>query len=443
MRVGGRSVHATAPTGGIGIARSRLLAVLLAAAADAGVEVELGVERDLAEVAGADLVVAADGARSAVRAAGAEHFGPRVEPGRGMFMWLGCDRQLDSNLFAPVFTEHGMFNIHAYPYAGDRSTIGVEADVASWRRAGMDRTTAQTPAAGTDEVSLAYLQRAFGPVLGGARLLGNRSRWMHFDVVTARRWHHGNVVLVGDAAHTAHYSVGSGTKMALEDAIVLAEQVAQTAAAGGPLEAALASYEALRRPRVEALQVTALRSQRWWESLATRVDLPPAQLMLAYLSRAGVVQAARLCDREPRLLTEGLAAYAGTTPAPADLDDVTGWVLSRPFTGRDLVTTSRLCRPDGAATVAGDVDDPWGTAADEVVAHCRQLASQGIRVVRVTGDASREALVDRVALCERIVNETSLAVVAVGQHGQEGDLAYALIARRAHLAETTREGASP
>ncbi len=448
MRVGGRSVHATAPTGGIGIARSRLLAVLLTAAKQAGVEVELGVERNLANVDGADLVVAADGARSAVRTACAEHFGPCVDPGRGMFMWLGCDTQLDSNLFAPVFTEHGMFNIHAYPYAKDRSTVGVEADVASWRRAGMDVTTRQTPAAESDETSIAYLQRAFGPVLGGARLLGNRSRWMHFPVVTTQHWHHGNVVLVGDAAHTAHYSVGSGTKMALEDAVVLADQIA--AAAGGSLAGALADYEALRRPRVEALQVTALRSQWWWESLATRVELPPARLMLAYLSRAGVVPAARLREREPRLLADGLTDYAGITPAPTDLDNVTTWVLSRPFADRGISAASRIWSPAadggtagaGMATVNGDVGDPWATAADELVARCRRLAAQGVHMVRVAGDGSREALVDRAAVCERIVNETSLVVVAVGHDGQADDLADALIARRAHLVEITREGVS-
>ncbi|MFY9931592.1 MAG: FAD-dependent monooxygenase [Streptosporangiaceae bacterium] len=450
MRVGGRSVRATAPTGGIAIARSQLLAVLLAAARDAGVEVDLGCERGLADVAGADLVVAADGARSAIRTAWAGHFGPCVEPGRGMFMWLGCDTRLDSNLFAPVFTEHGMFNIHAYPYAEDRSTIGVEADLATWRRAGMDVMTEQTPAAESDETSIAYLQQAFGPVLGGARLLGNRSRWMHFPVVTTRRWHHGNVVLVGDAAHTAHYSVGSGTKMALEDAIVLAERITQTAGADGSLAGALAGYEALRRPRVEALQVTALRSQWWWESLATRVELPPARLMLAYLSRAGVVQAARLRDREPQLLAEGLTAYAGTAPAPADLDDVTGWVLSRPFAGRGLSAASRMWSSAadgragraGVATVDGDVSDPWGAAADELVARCQRLAGQGVRVVRLAGDGSREALVDRAAVGERIVNETHLVVVAVGHDGQADDLADALIARRAHLVEITREGVS-
>lgn len=453
MLVGGRSVRAVTPTGGIAIARSQLLTILLDAAQDVGVEVNLGCERSLAEVTAADLVVAADGANSGIRAALNGHFGTSTQPGRGMFMWLGCDTRLDSNLFAPVFTEHGLFNIHAYPYGPGRSTIGVEADVATWRRAGMNATTARTPATESDRASIAYLQRAFGPVLGGARLLGNRSRWMHFHVITTKRWHHENVVLIGDAAHTAHYSVGSGTKMAMEDAIVLADRVAEAVETGGSLEGALAGYEAVRRPRVEALQVTALRSQRWWDSLATRVELPAAQLMLAYLSRAGVVSAQRLRDREPLLLAEGLTAYAGTPPAAADLGDVTGWVLSRPLSHRRVSAASRVwgqpfgtIAPDlpraDSITVGGDVDDPWGPEADEIVTRCRQLADQGAGVVRVVGDASRESLIDRLALCERIVREADLVVVAVGGSRQIDDLADALIAQRAHLVEITDDPAA-
>jgi 2,3-dihydroxybenzoate-AMP ligase len=422
MRIGGLSARATAPTGAMAIARSRLLSILLDAAREVGVVVELGRERGLDEVAHADLVIAADGARSGIRTALDEYFEASVEPGRGMFMWLGCDARLDSNLFAAVTTEHGLFDIHAYPYDVDRSTIGVEADADTWRRAGMEGYTAQTPLTETDHASIAYLQRAFGPVLGGATLLGNRSRWMNFTVVSAKRWHHGNVVLIGDAAHTAHYSVGSGTKMALEDAIALADRLADR-----PLETALAEYEALRRPRVEALQATALRSQHWWESFSTRVDLGPARLMLAYLSRGGVVPAGRLVDREPELLTDGLAAYAGTLP-PSTMDDVVAWTLAQPLKHPRLCALTRVFTGE-ASTVDFDVTDPWGPDADAIVARCRE----GAGVLRVTGAPSREALIDRLAVCERIVRETERLVVAVGRAGDEEDLADALIAGRAHL----------
>ena len=133
--------------------------------------------------------------------------------------------RLRSNLFVPVRTEHGLFTIHGYPYAEQRSTLGVEADVGTWRRAGMDIATERTPLTESDAFSIDYLQKAFADALGGADLLGNRSRWMRFRTVSLPRWHDENVVLIGDAAHTAHYSVGSGTKMALEDAIVLADSL--------------------------------------------------------------------------------------------------------------------------------------------------------------------------------------------------------------------------
>ena len=300
MLIDGVSVRAKGNGGGIAIARSRLLAILLDEALQAGVEVDLGAERTLDEVRDADLVIAADGAGSRTRAELAEHVGGRVDLGRGLFMWLGCATQLRSNLFVPVRTSHGLFTIHGYPYAEDLSTLGVEADVETWRRAGMDTSTERTPPTESDAFSLDYLQKAFAGALGGAELLGNRSRWMRFRTVSLPSWHHENVVLIGDAAHTAHYSVGSGTKMALEDAIVLADSL--TTGGEPPLADALRQYEGIRRPRVEALQDAAVRSQRWWESIGHRLDLPAPQLMLAYLSRGGVVSASRLAKSDPGLL---------------------------------------------------------------------------------------------------------------------------------------------
>src|SRR3984885_15279953 len=278
MLIGGVSVRAKGNGGGIAIARSRLLAVLLDEAVRTGVEVDLGVERNLGDVRDADLVIAADGAGSKTRAELAEHVGGHVTPGRGVFMWLGCATRLRSNLFVPVRTEHGLFTIHGYPYAEDLSTLGVEADTGTWRRAGMDIATERTPLTESDAFSLGYLQKAFPGPLGGAELLGNRSRWMHFRTVSLPRWHHENVVLIGDAAHTAHYSVGSGTKMALEDAVALAD--ALTTSGEPALASALRRYEEIRRPRVEALQGAAVRSQRWWDSIGHRLGMPAAQLML-------------------------------------------------------------------------------------------------------------------------------------------------------------------
>src|SRR5580692_10721648 len=147
MLIDGVSVRAKGNGGGIAIARSRLLAILLDEALRAGVEVDLGVERNLDDVRDADLVIAADGAGSRTRAELSEHVGGRVDLGRGLFMWLGCATRLRSNLFVPVRTSHGLFTIHGYPFTEELSTLGVEADIGTWRRAGMDTATERTPQA--------------------------------------------------------------------------------------------------------------------------------------------------------------------------------------------------------------------------------------------------------------------------------------------------------
>jgi anthraniloyl-CoA monooxygenase len=461
MLIDGVSVRAKGTGGGIAIARSRLLAVLLDEAVRAGVEVDLGVERDLGDVRDADLVIAADGAGSKTRAELAGHVGGHVAPGRGVFMWLGCATRLRSNLFVPVRTEHGLFTIHGYPYAEGLSTLGVEADAGTWRRAGMDTATERTPLTESDAFSLDYLQKAFAGPLGGAELLGNRSRWMHFRTVSLPRWHHENVVLIGDAAHTAHYSVGSGTKMALEDAIVLADSIATSAEPA--LAGALRRYEDIRRPRVEALQDAAVRSQRWWDSIAHRLDLPAPQLMLAYLSRGGVVSAARLAQSDPGLLRAGLAAFAGTEPADDELADVRTWVLNRPYEGAALrtkgrvlandgqagyrevpgepvaVTALRAAHPDQALTavLGTDVDDPWSPAADEVLDRCFALAEAGADGVRLEGQPGRPALLDRLALAERIRHQAKLFTVVGAPAGHIDDLVDAIVAGRADLIAMT------
>jgi anthraniloyl-CoA monooxygenase len=457
MLIDGVSVRAKGTGGGIAIARARLLAVLLDEAVRAGVEMDLGVDRTLNDVRDADLVIAADGAGSRTRAELAEHVGGHVVPGRGVFMWLGCRTRLRSNLFVPVRTEHGLFTIHGYPYAEERSTLGVEADIETWRRAGMDTATERTPLTESDAFSIGYLQNAFTDALSGAELLGNRSRWMQFRTVSLPRWHHENVVLIGDAAHTAHYSVGSGTKMALEDAIVLADSL--TTGEEQSLAGALRWYEEIRRPRVEALQDAAVRSQRWWDSIGSRLDLPAAQLMLAYLSRGGVVSASRLAQNDRDLLRAGLAAFAGVEPTEDDLADVRAWVLNRPYegaafraTGRVLdqdehegyremqaepsaMTALRAAYPDEAlaAVVGTEVDDPWSPAGDEVLDRCFALAEAGADGVRLQGRAGRPALLDRLALAERIRRQTKLFTVVGAPADHIDDLVDGLVAGRADL----------
>jgi anthraniloyl-CoA monooxygenase len=280
---------------------------------------------------------------------------------------------------------------------------------------------------------------------------------MHFRTVSLPRWHHENVVLIGDAAHTAHYSVGSGTKMALEDAIVLANSL--TTGEEPALAGALRRYEEIRRPRVEALQDAAVRSQRWWDSIGHRLDLPAAQLMLAYLSRGGVVSTSRLAESDPGLLRAGLAAFAGVEPTDDELADVRTWVLNRPYEGASLrasgrvldedgqagyrevqgepfaVTALRAAYPDGAlaAVLGTDVDDPWSPAADEVLDRCFALTEAGADGVRLEGRPGRPALLDRLALAERIRRQTKLFTVVGSPADHIDDLVDAIVAGRADL----------
>src|SRR6202035_741172 len=201
--------------------------------------------------------------------------------------------------------------------------------------------------------------------------------------------------------------------------------------------------ENIRRPRVEALQDAAVRSQRWWESIGHRLDLPAPQLMLAYLSRGGVVSASRLAESDPSLLRAGLAAFAGPAPTDDELADVRTWILNRPYEGAAMRTNGRVLDEDGqagyrevpgepfvvtalraaypdeamAAVLGTDVDDPWSPAADEVLDRCSALAEAGADGVRLEGQPGRPALLDRLALAERIRHQTKLFTVVRASAG--------------------------
>ena len=232
----------------------------------------------------------------------------RSTPGRACTSGAGRTSPLASALFQPVTTEHGTFVTHAYPYAPDRSTFLIETDEQTWRRAGLRAATDATPFDQSDEQSLAYLQDVFADALQGHRLIGNRTRWLRFRTVRCDRWHSGNVVLLGDAAHTAHYSIGSGTKLAMEDAIALVASVHRS----DTLDDALLDYEAQRRPAVEHLQEVAGRSQRWWDSFPRRMHLPINQLLVSYMTRAGKVTLEHFAQSTPLVVARALQEYAGT-----------------------------------------------------------------------------------------------------------------------------------
>ena len=228
------------------IARKDLLNILQRRCKEVGINLVFKQEiHDLADLGSYDLLIAADGVNSIVRKIYANHFKSRVEPGKARYIWLGAQKVLDAFTFIFRENEHGLFQVHAYPSSGTTSTFIVECDEATWLNAGLDSAN--------EEQSLAYCHQLFAKDLGRASLLSNNSRWINFPTLKTESWHYQNIVLLGDAVHTAHFSIGSGTKLAMEDAIALA-----TALERQPnLEDALNEYELERKPVVEIFQKAA------------------------------------------------------------------------------------------------------------------------------------------------------------------------------------------
>jgi anthraniloyl-CoA monooxygenase len=286
-----------------GLARKRLLQILEERAASLGVEIRHSTEVDPDALDACDLVVAADGVSSRLRARYAEHFRPSVDWRRCKFSWLGTDRRLEAFTFIFKESEHGLFQVHAYPFDETTSTFIVECREEVWKAAGLDRAD--------DAESVAYLGRLFAEELRGHRLLTNKSVWRTFPTVRNARWFHDNVVLLGDAAHTAHFSIGSGTKLAMEDAIALADAFRQHRA--GPLSRVLAEYEASRKAEVGRLQTAAETSLEWFENSARYLHLDPLTFTFSLMTRSKRITYDNLRRRDPALVDHVTARFAGET----------------------------------------------------------------------------------------------------------------------------------
>jgi len=293
------------------LSRRVLLDVLQRRADGLGVRLHFHTEAGPAQLAGADLVVGADGVNSTVRGRDAAAFGPSLDHRRAKYMWLGTDLVFDAFKFFIAETEHGVFQVHGYPYSDAMSTFIVETSEETWARAGLDRAGGLRPGE-SDEESIAFCEELFADVLAGHRLIGNNSKWINFVTVRNAAWQHGNVVLLGDAAHTAHFSIGSGTKLALEDAIGLAWAFREHA---GDVPAALAAYEADRRPIVESTQRAAQGSLEWFEGIGRYVTQPPLLFAFNLLTRSRRITYGELQLRDPGFVAEVDATFARGRPA--------------------------------------------------------------------------------------------------------------------------------
>ena len=304
------TVHRIGGNGFCGCARRTLLMLLQARARSLGVRMEFRREvAGLEEVADADLIVAADGINSAVRERHAEHFRPAVDMRPNKFTWVGSTKPLDAFLFSFRETEWGVFIAHAYQYEAGRSTWVLETDEASWRRAGLDRM---------DEAQSArFMEGVFAADLDGHGLITNRSLWRSFPMIRSGSYVMGNVVLLGDAKATAHFSIGSGTKLAMEDAIALFESLRAAPA----VPDALAHFEATRREEVEKTQHAADVSLVWFEQVRRFWGMDPVQFAFGVMTRSKSITYDNLRLRAPDFVAETDRMFArGVAAAGFNVD---------------------------------------------------------------------------------------------------------------------------
>ncbi|WP_426989274.1 bifunctional salicylyl-CoA 5-hydroxylase/oxidoreductase [Pseudarthrobacter sp. Y6] len=291
----------TVTVGGQGFAamsRKELLELLQRRCAELGVDVRFStMAPPIAELeAGYDLVLASDGVNSQIRATYADSFGPDLDPRPNKFMWLGTDQVFEAFKFFVKETEWGVMQIHGYPYSDEGSTFIVEMSPDVWEAAGFGETADTVFAPGvSDQLAIDKIRSIFAEELDGHEVLANNSKWLNFTTVRNRSWRHGNVVLLGDAAHTAHFSIGSGTKLAMEDSLALAACLHEHA----DLESALSAYEIERRPVVESTQRAAQASLEWFERISQYKDQQPTQFAFNLLTRSRRITQENLRLRDP------------------------------------------------------------------------------------------------------------------------------------------------
>jgi anthraniloyl-CoA monooxygenase len=364
-----------------GIGRKRLLNILQRRCEQLGVELvfETDVQGD-EDFPDADLVIASDGLNSRIRTRYAAAYQPEVDLRECRFVWLGTQQRFDAFTFAFEETPHGWFQAHAYQFDGDTSTFIVETPQDVWRRAGLEDM-------GKEE-SIAFCERLFAKYLGGHPLMSNAAhlrgsaQWIRFPRVVCRTWVHDNgrapVVLMGDAAHTAHFSVGSGTKLALEDAIELACCIARTPR---DLPLALREYEAARSVEVLRIQNAARNSTEWFEHVARYAHLPPEQFAYSLLTRSQRISHENLRVRD-KAYVEGyedwIAAGAGLHRSPAHQPVPP---MLTPFSLREVTLKNRVVVSPMAQYSCVD-----GVPADYHLVHlgARAMGGAGLVVAEMT-----------------------------------------------------------
>jgi len=360
-----------------GIGRKRLLNILQDRARDLGVRLEFEAEIETDDIttrfADADMIIACDGLNSKVRTRWADHFRPSIDVRKNKFVWLGTTRMFDAFTFIFKKTEHGWFQVHAYRYDRDHSTFIVETREETWKAHGLD--------VGDADETVRFCTELFAEELDGHPLLTNMrhlrsSQWISFPRITCDTWVKDNIVLMGDAAHTAHFSIGSGTKLALEDAIALARAVE---AHPGDVRAALTAYEDERKIEVLKIQAAARNSTEWFENVSRYENLEPEQFVYSMLTRSQRIshENLRLRDRGfvegmERWFAERAAGRPQQVPVPP---------MFTPFTLRAMTLANRVVVSPMATYSAVD-----GTPNDFHLVHygARALGGAGLVYTEMT-----------------------------------------------------------
>jgi anthraniloyl-CoA monooxygenase len=357
------------------IARKQLLRILQQRCLQLGVTLRFEQEvHALSELEPYDLLIAADGINSLVRQSHQERFRPTIEVGNARYIWLGADKVLDAFTFLFYENQHGLFQVHAYPFSGTTSTFIIECDEQSWLNAGLDQA---------DEArSLAYCQGLLNEFLGGMPLLSNNSRWINFPTLKTARWYHQRLVLLGDAAHTAHFSIGSGTKLAMEDAISLAAALEKYSVAQ-----ALNAYEMERKPVVEVFQRAARESRIYFETVRRYLSLEPLPFTFQLLTRSGRISYDDLKFRDARFgeaIDRWWHQSCSSLVAPPP--------LVAPFQLRDLTLANRVVTstPSPPAACAGLLSDHYKEQLYRQARNGAGLLITGITAVSAQGRITPE-----------------------------------------------------
>jgi|APLak6261679142_1056127.scaffolds.fasta_scaffold00019_3 anthraniloyl-CoA monooxygenase len=321
-----------------GLARRDLLQLLQARCAALGVKLTFGEELPVEPLPQADLIIGCDGVHSPLRERYADVFRPHVDWRKCKFTWLGTTKPLRAFTFLFKETPHGLFQVHAYPFtkepmqpSGARSTFIVECREEVWKKAGLDTMT--------EAQSVAFLEDLFKDELDGHPLCPNKSIWRTFPTISCERWTKGNLVLMGDAVHTAHFSIGSGTKLAMEDAIALHDALKAHAL---DVPKALAAYETARKPETIRVQRAAQTSLEWFENSARYVSQPPLQFTFNLMTRSKRITWDNLRTRDPKLVADADRAFALQHGTKLNSDGSAPPPLFAPFTLRGLTLDNRV-----------------------------------------------------------------------------------------------------